>query len=307
MTLRVVFLLTIVLAVSWAGPALAVNRVDLGFDEQELIRRSGAGPDPGPQDPGGRLLWAVQLGVPAEWSQAVSVRWRVGDAGRGHLAISRAGSVVVSARALSGSAEAAVSTVAHEMGHQIALQKIPPYNGFPPLEFIDRAAGRYRDVREGWADCVRRVWTGSLRHTLSEAAGCDSSLAHYAATLLSDPRKLAALLPPPVVASPKPSPSASPSPSPSPSPEFSPVRHPLMADYLEPTPEASPAPKTVATQVPDRVPDGLFVIIGLAVLAVVIPLRRLSRVPNDKLLAWASAAGGPSLVKRLREKISRDL
>lgn len=295
-------------AIPGAAPAhAALDQVDAGFDLAELVELAGAPDDPGPADPQARLEWAITVAIPPEWRVAVPVRWVLGPAGSRHLALSYVeGRSVVSPRVMQLSAEAALSTVAHEMGHQIAFQAVEPFNGFPPQEFIDRASGMFRDIKEGWADCVARAWTGSTLHTRAELRGCPQELAHRVAALLADP---AGLIEDPT---PVPSPSrpiGSPEPSPSPSPVPSPIEHPLMSDYLEPSPTSEPQPSVqAADRAPDRVPGGLFVVIALIVAVVVAAGKRLTRVPNDQLVEWASRSpSGDRLLQRLRKKISRDV
>lgn len=292
-----------------ATPGLALNRIEAGFSLEEMVRLSGAPDDPGPGDPQARLDWAIQVAIPAEWRPLVQVNWILGNAGPGNLALSYAdGRSVLSARVMQGSAELVLSTVAHEMGHQIAFQGVQPFNGFPPQEFLDRASGEFRDIKEGWADCVARVWTGSTRHTLSEARPCPGGLAHFAATLLADP---AALIDQPAPPSPAPSPTRPVvSPSPSPSPVASPIIHPLMSDNLEVSPSPSPV-RQAAPEPPDRVPGGLFVLIGLVAMLIILAGRTVTRIPNERLVEWASRQRPHPRMQRwigwLREKISRDV
>lgn len=292
------------------GSVLALNQVDHGFDLDELVRLSDAGDDPGTGDLRARLDWAVMVAVPPDWRAEVPVIWQIGHAGSGNLAVSyKEGRSVLSPRVVGGSAELLLSTVAHEMGHQIAFQMVEPFNGFPPQEFIDRAGDDFFHVREGWADCVSRVFTGSLQHTLSESHGCPRNLAHYTATLIDDP----ATLRPKSKPEPKPSPRPSPTPSPSPSPVFSPIEHPLITDYASPTPSPSPTVKADTTPAPGAEPFSrvLLVLIGVIAIAVIAAGKFISRVPNERLLEWASRtparSRGEGLVSRLRKKISRHL
>lgn len=303
-------LISLVVSLLPATPGLALNRIEAGFSLEEMVRLSGVPDDPGPGDPQARLDWATQVAIPAEWRPLVQVRWILGSAGPGNLALSYVdGRSVLSPRVMQGSAESVLSTVAHEMGHQIAFQAVQPFNGFPPQEFIDRASGEFRDIKEGWADCVARVWTGSTLHTLSESRPCSRSLAHFVATLLAEP---ATLIDEPAEPAPAPSPSRPVvSPSPSPSPVPSPITHPLMSDYLEPSPTPSPVRQAAPEPLPDRVPDGLFVLIGLVAVLIILAGRVVTRIPNERLVEWASRPRTHARVKRwigwLREKISRDV
>jgi hypothetical protein len=197
-----------------------------GFNLDELVAAAGAGPDPGTAVLEARLKWAVETAIPREWRESVSVVWAVGAVSRGHLALSYLdGRTILSPRLMSRSAEEVLATVAHEMGHQIAFALVSPVVGMPPDAFID-IAPPYEDVREGWADCVARVWTGSTLRTLSESGPCDSEMAAFVSGLLADPATLGAtarIAPPPirvpaappapVVTAPLPEPVAAPAPA----------------------------------------------------------------------------------------------
>lgn len=304
--------LALLMLVFTPGSVLALNQVDHGFDLNELVRLSGAGDDPGTADLRARLDWAVMVATPPDWRAEVPVIWQIGHAGSGHLAVSyKEGRSVLSPRVIGGSAELLLSTVAHEMGHQIAFQMVEPFNGYPPQGFIDRAGDYFFHIREGWADCVSRVFTGSRQHTLSESRGCPDNLAHYTATLIDDPAKLR----PKSKSKPSPPPRPSPtrSPSPSPSPVLSPIEHPLISDYASPTPSPSPTVKADSAPAPgaESFPRVLLVLIGVIVIAVVAAGKFISRVPNERLVEWASGSRakprGEGLVSRLRKKISRHL
>lgn len=292
---------------------LALNQVDQGINLDELVRLSEAGDDPGTADVRARLDWAVMVAIPPDWRAEVPVVWQIGHAGSGQLAVSyKEGRSVLSPRVIRGSAELLLSTVAHEMGHQIAFQMVEPFNGFPPQGFMDRADGYFSNIREGWADCVSRVFTGSRQHTLSESRGCPLTLAHYTATLIDDP----ATLRPKQKAKPSPAPSrpvVTPSPSPSPSPVLSPIEHPLISDYASPTPSPSPTIKTDGAPEAgaEPFPRLLLVVIGVIVIAAVAAGKFISRVPNERLVEWASRTPvrrrGEGLVSRLWKKISRHI
>lgn len=273
------------------GAGLAVNQVDRGFDLEELVGMSGAGDDPGAGNLQARLDWAVQVAIPANWREELPVSWEVGSAGSGQLAVSYVeGRSVIAPNVLAGSPELVLSTVAHEMGHQIAFQMVEPFNGYPPQEFIDRSEDYFLSVREGWADCVSRAWTGSRQHTLSESRGCPNELANYTATLIEDPVRLR----PEPTPSPAPQPSrpvSTPTPSPSPSPVASPIEHPLMSDFAQP----SPTPTATATPGADSSDGSGSFPLGLLVLAGVIAIVVLAGKPFRRF--WT----------RLRKKISGDL
>jgi hypothetical protein len=133
--------------------------------------------------------------------------------------------VVVSQRVLAASSEALLATIAHEMGHHVAFQLVSPGDGSPPGGFAEIRGPGYRDIREAWADCVSRVWTGSLHRTISEPEPCPLEAAQWVAGQLSTPGVLGgpaigarairprAIPPPPVV---PPPPVAPPSPVPTP-------------------------------------------------------------------------------------------
>ncbi|MDQ4149654.1 MAG: hypothetical protein M3164_06680 [Actinomycetota bacterium] len=165
-----------------------------GFQLDELVAFAGAGADPGASNPVERLHWAVEVAVPAEWRAALPIQWEVGDTGRGHLALSYSGRIVVSPRALAAPPEVLLATVAHEMGHQITFYFVHPGDGSPPPGFAEARGGGYRDVREAWADCVSRVWTGSLRRTTAEPEACPSTAADWVAAEIASPEILRARL-----------------------------------------------------------------------------------------------------------------
>jgi hypothetical protein len=222
---RLTRLLVVACVLLAAVPAHARFQVG-GFNLDELVAAGGAGPDPGTAVLEARLKWAVETAIPKEWRESVPVVWTVGAVSRGHLALSYLdGRTVLSPRLMSRSAEEVLATVAHEMGHQIAFALVSPVVGMPPDAFID-IAPPYEDVREGWADCVARVWTGSTLRTLSESGPCDPEMAAFVSGLLADPATLGATSrttpppirvpvapPPPVVAAPLPEPVAAPAPA----------------------------------------------------------------------------------------------
>lgn len=217
-----------------------------GFELDELVAVSGAGPDPGPGSPTARLKWAVETAVPREWRESVRVEWTVGPVSSGHLALSYLdGRTVLSPRVMSRSAEEVLATVAHEMGHQVAFALVSPILGYPPQQFVDMSAG-HEDVRERWADCVAQVWTGSTIYTRSEPGPCPRELADYVAGQLADPSTLGAttrIVPPPIAVAPAPAPPpppaapAPPAPVPSPSSLF---------EFPDPRPRSEAAPPAAA-------------------------------------------------------------
>lgn len=181
-------LLVVALLSCAAAPAgFARDQIDAGFNLDQLVALGGAGPDPGPADPEARLRWAIATAIPVRWSDVVPVQWSIGE--NSHLALSYVdGQTEVTPGALQRSAEVLLWTVAHEMGHQIAIALAPGGRGDPPQPFVDLLPGSpYTRYSEGWADCVSRVWTGSLRHTSSEANPCPVGAARYVAVLLADP------------------------------------------------------------------------------------------------------------------------
>ncbi len=189
---RLVAIVVIYLTTIPVSPVWAANWVAAGFGLDRLIAASGAGIDPGALELQGRLDWAVKVAVPLEWRESVSVRWEWGDTGKSHLALSYlSGDVVVSPRVITSGAEELLATVAHEMGHQIVFRLVPPGDGRPPPGFDAIRGEGYRDIREAWADCVSRAWTGSLNRTRSEAGPCPAEAAEWVASILSDPSILA--------------------------------------------------------------------------------------------------------------------
>ncbi|MGQ0678817.1 MAG: hypothetical protein ACT4OM_04035 [Actinomycetota bacterium] len=192
----------------------ARDLVDQGFNLSSLIALAGSGPDPGPEDPNARLSWAIATAVPAPWSRKVPVFW--GIAPINSLALSFPdGRVIVSPEALDRSGERLLSAVAHEMGHQLAIALVPDGDGTPPRGFINLLPGiPYNRFDEGWADCVSRVWTGSLLHTAAEPRPCPTGTARYVATVLADPGNFL---------------EPSPAPTTSPGPEALPLASPSVA------------------------------------------------------------------------------
>jgi hypothetical protein len=137
------------------------------------------------------------------------------------------------------------------MGHQIAISLVPAHDGSPPRGFVEVIPGNpYNRFDEGWADCVSRVWTGSLHHTRSEPGPCSVDAARYVASLLTDPENLRR--------EGLPLPSPSPSPVPSPQPTFSPTP---AAE-----PEAAPPPTVREDRERSAVPTPLLVIAGILLL-----------------------------------------
>jgi hypothetical protein len=258
-----------------------------GFNLDELVAAGGAGPDPGPAVPEARLKWAVETAVPVEWRESVGVVWTVGQVTRGHLALSYLdGRTILSPRLMARSAEEVLATVAHEMGHQIAFALVSPVVGMPPDSFVN-IAPPYADVREGWADCVARVWTGSDLRTLSEEGPCGSEMAAFVSGLLADPAAMGAITritPPPIRV-----PAASPAPA-APAPVAEPVAAPAPAAVVlaqqTPPPRAKPGvrPAPAVSSSPGLIAFGLIpvplVLCGIA--------YRLVRKRSDGLLAWAT-------------------
>jgi hypothetical protein len=238
---RLGVLLLVCLAIVDLSPARAANWVAGDFDLDQLIGASGEGTDPGPRDLQARLDWAVRVAVPLEWRVSVPVRWEWGDTGRSHLALSYfSGEVVVSPRVITSGTEALLATVAHEMGHQITFRLVPPGDGSPPPGFDAIRGGGYRDLREAWADCVSRAWTGSLNRTTSEPKPCPEEAADWVASILADPSILGGRVtvrvrprkPPPVAQPVLPVPTP-----PSPIPE-QPETPPKVERRIEPQPKA---------------------------------------------------------------------
>jgi hypothetical protein len=284
--LRRVLLPALLALVVVAQPAAARYQTG-GFNLEDLTALAGTGPDPGTKDLQARLKWAVETGVPKEWRESVRVVWSVGNTGPGHLALSYLdGRTVISARLMARSSEEVIATVAHEMGHQIAFALVSPVIGWPPQGFIDLARG-YSDIREGWADCVSRVWTGSTLYTLSEAGPCNTELAGFVAGLVADPATLGAtvrIVPPPIAVAPPPPPA----PVQVPVPVIAP---PPLVPVIE-VPEL-PRPKTDTAAMREPAPagsSGLLLALSLIPLALVIcgvgywVVKRRS----PALLAWAT-------------------
>ncbi|HEX2150249.1 MAG TPA: hypothetical protein VHI31_08785 [Actinomycetota bacterium] len=217
--------------------------------------------------------------------------WTVGNAGRGHLALSYLdGRTILSPRLMSRSAEELLATVAHEMGHQIAFALVSPVFGMSPQGFMDIAPS-YNDVREGWADCVARVWTGS-HLALSEPAPCSTEMAAYVSGLLADPATLGAnvrIVPPPIHV---PAPVA-PAPAPvqaAPSPV---VDIPPAPVVVVPSP-AKPRIGPAQGGQPAPGSSGLPIALGLVPLPLAIGVSGylLVRKRSDRLLAWATGTAG---------------
>lgn len=268
-----------------------------GFVLDELIAAGGAGPDPGAENTQARLKWAVETAIPREWRESVPVVWTVGNAGRGHLALSYLdGRTILSPRLMSRSAEELLATVAHEMGHQIAFALVSPVFGMPPQGFMDIAPS-YNDVREGWADCVARVWTGS-NIALSEPAACSTEMAGYVSGLLADPATLGATVrtvPPPIHV-PAPAP-----PAPAPVPVArAPVVHIPPAPVLVAPSPAKPRVGQAQGRRPASGSSGLPIALGLVPLPLAIGVLGylLVRKRSERLLAWATGADGPKAGNR---------
>ncbi len=289
--------LAVLALVATATPTAARNQTG-GFNLEELIAAGGGGPDPGTQDPAARLRWAVETAVPTQWRESVRVVWTVGEVGSGHLALSYLdGTTVLSPRVMSRSAEEVLFTVAHEMGHQIAFALVSPVTGMPPQGFID-IAPPYADVREGWADCVARAWTGSSLYTLSESGPCNTKLAGYVAGLVADPTTLGAtvpIAPPPIPVAP---PSSTP---PAPVPESPPVGVFIQPETAPRRTEASPP----AQAPPPAGSDGLALAVGLIPVPFLVCAAGYWLVSrrNPRLLAWAAAT--PQVKRSHRRGLSR--
>ncbi len=262
-----------------------------GFNLDELTALAGTGPDPGIGNLQTRLKWAVETGVPPEWRESVRVVWTVGNVSRGHLALSYLdGRTILSPRLMNRSAEEVVATVAHEFGHQIAFALVSPVIGMPPQGFMDIAPS-YNDIREGWADCVARVWTGSTLRTLSESGPCSLETAGYVAGLLHDPATLGATVridPPPIYVPAPPAPAPVPVALP-PVPEPA-IIVPELIPTAAPT-RISAAPAQPAEAAP-RGSNGLAIVLALTPLPLALSaaVYLLVRKRNETLLAWATGA-----------------
>jgi hypothetical protein len=280
--------LAVVLCVLLAAAPASARFQTGGFNLDELVAAGGAGPDPGTAVLQARLKWAVETAIPTEWRESVSVVWTVGEVSRGHLALSYLdGRTILSPRLMSRSSEEVLATVAHEMGHQIAFALVSPVVGMPPDAFID-IAPPYTDVREGWADCVARVWTGSTLRTLSEAGPCNSEMAAFVSGLLADPATLGAtarITPPPIRV-----PAAPPAPAvtaPLPEPIAAPAPAAVVLAQEAPRPRSAAAPQR-------REPAGSSSSGLLAFALIPIPLVLcgvgywLVRKRSEGLLAWAT-------------------
>jgi hypothetical protein len=209
---------------SSAALAFQRDQIDAGFQLDQLIALAGTGGDPGSRNPRARLDWAVATAIPLDWRQLVPVVWSIGEVSPGSLALTfYDGTTIVSPRLLRRSSEELLATIAHEMGHQIAISLVPANDGSPPRGFVEFVPGNpYNRFDEGWADCVSRVWTGSSIHTSSESASCSVDAARYVASLLSDPlnvQRERLPLPSPVPSPTLEAPSPSPIPTEAPSPE----------------------------------------------------------------------------------------
>lgn len=279
--------LGLLLVVLCAQPAAARFQTG-GFNLDQLTAESGTGPDPGTANLQARLKWAVETGVPKEWRESVRVVWTVGNTGRGNLALSYLdGRTIVSSRLMTRSAEEVVATVAHEMGHQIAFALVSPVIGMPPQGFMDMAPS-YNDIREGWADCVARVWTGSTLRTLSESGPCNPETAAYVSGLLHDPATLGAtvrIAPPPIYV---PAPAA---PAPvEPAPVLAPP--PAVPDLVVPAPARLRAASAQPAEAPPKGTNGLPIALALVPLPLAICAAGylLVRKRSEGLLAWATGA-----------------
>jgi hypothetical protein len=236
-TLFVLVFASLMLAtIATEAGAFQRDQIDAGFQLDQLVALGGAGADPGAGNLQARLDWAVATAIPLPWRQLVPVVWSVGEVTSGHLALSfYDGTAVVSPRLLRRSSEEVLATIAHEMGHQIVISLVPAQDGTPPRGFVEFLPGNpYRRFDEGWADCVARVWTGSLLHTTSEPAPCSVEAARYVAALLTDPQNLQR------ESLPLPSPLPSPSPEPSPVPATVPTQQPepQKSPIVRPPPES---------------------------------------------------------------------
>ncbi|MEX0789757.1 MAG: hypothetical protein WD178_03180 [Actinomycetota bacterium] len=287
----------ILLMVVLAGhPALARYQTN-GFILEELVAAGGAEQDPGTDNLQLRLRWAVEPAIPPEWRESVRVVWTVGNVSRGHLALSyRDGRIVLSPRLMMRSAEEVLATAAHEFGHQIAFALVSPVVGMPPQGFIDLAPS-YNDVREGWADCVARVWTGSVLRTLSEAGPCDSETAGYVAGLLADPATLGAtvkITPPPIMITAPAAPAPVVTQAPAPEPDLAPVLvTPVVALPAPARPDARAGPAPSPAEPAGS--SGLGLVQGLTSLPLALCVAGywLVRRRSDGLLAWATGSPKP--------------
>jgi len=282
------FVFAVLVSLASLPPATAQHAA-LGFDLDQLIASSGAGPDPGTGDLQVRLRWAVETAIPRQWRESVPVVWSVAEVGDGQLALAYYdGRIILSPRLMSRSAEEVLFTVAHEMGHQIAYALISPRAGMPPQGFVD-IAPPYNDVREGWADCVARAWTGSRLRTLSEPSPCNTEMALYVEGLLADPATLGAVRIVPPALRPAPAPASAP-PAVEPVEPVEPDPDPAPGVALQP-PE--PAPADDLREPADRPaagPAGPVIIVLVLVIALLIPLAagyRLVARRNPRLLEWA--------------------
>lgn len=195
-------------------PAYYRDRIDAGYQLDQLAGQAGTGADPGPADPQARLRWAIATAVPSAWSERVPVAWSIKENGRLGLSFPD-GRVELSPQLLRRSAQTLLTTVAHEMGHQVAIALAPGGDGSPPQGFVELLPGNpYVRFDEGWADCVSRVWTGSLEHTTGERNACPVDAARYVSVMLSDPENFKVQVR--VTPSTWPSPSSAASPSPAP-------------------------------------------------------------------------------------------
>lgn len=287
--LRVAGLGGLLLAMLLAQPASARFQTG-GFNLDQLTAESGTGPDPGTANLQARLKWAVETGVPREWRESVRVVWTVGNTGRGHLALSYLdGRTIVSPRLMTRSSEEVVATVAHEMGHQIAFALVSPVLGMPPQGFMDIAPS-YSDIREGWADCVARVWTGSTLRTLSESGPCNPETAAYVSSLLHDPATLGAtvrIAPPPIYVPAPPAPAPVPV---EPPPVLAPP--PPVPDLVVPEPARIRAASAQPAKAPPKGTNGLPIALALIPLPLAICAAGylLVRKRSEGLLAWATGA-----------------
>jgi hypothetical protein len=287
--------------------AQAVDLVTSGFSLDQLLAASGQGGDPGTRNLQARLDWAVRVAIPPAWANIVPVRWEVSDTGSGKLALSYlAGDLVeVSPRLMHRSAEEVLDTVAHEFGHKMVFRYVAPYNGTPPSQFAAHRGPGYRSLAEAWADCVARVWTGSLKRTLSERQPCPEDAARWVSGLLADPSRLLRGPGPDIVVVPKPVPVPEPPPVP---PVIS-----LPADVTEPPDPAGAAlavrpvrgvPEVAASQKPSNQGTSLALLVGIALVVpggLSLAGFALMRSPRGQLLL------SEGLMKQLkvRERTSR--